>query len=236
MGSKAIVSSEKITAIANAIRAKTGNPSTMLLDDMPTQIASIEGGGGDGELSVNAYFEGVLEEVDCDVAKIVNPYAFYENQGIKRVRFANATSVGAYNFQSCENVVSVDFPNATGEIGSGFCNGCKKLNRVNIPQVTKLGNYAFQSCSEIEKIDLPAVQSFGNYCLRYTNGLKALILRYQGGVVAKGSSILSGSGLQSNGYIYVPKALLEDYKNGTNWSSFADRFRAIEDYPAITGG
>lgn len=35
------------------------------------------------------------------------------------------------------------------------------------------------------------------------------------------------------GYIYVPKALIEDYKVATNWSVFADKFRAIEDYPDI---
>ena len=38
------------------------------------------------------------------------------------------------------------------------------------------------------------------------------------------------------GFIYVPKALLEDYKVATNWSVFADKFRAIEDYPEICGG
>ena len=35
------------------------------------------------------------------------------------------------------------------------------------------------------------------------------------------------------GYIYVPKALVEDYKTATNWSVFAEKFRAIEDYPEI---
>ena len=35
------------------------------------------------------------------------------------------------------------------------------------------------------------------------------------------------------GYIYVPKALVEEYKTATNWSVFADKFRAIEDYPEI---
>jgi hypothetical protein len=38
------------------------------------------------------------------------------------------------------------------------------------------------------------------------------------------------------GYIYVPAALIEDYKAATNWSLYADQFRAIEDYPEITGG
>lgn len=36
---------DKLTAIANAIRAKTGKSATMTLDEMPTEIASISGGG-----------------------------------------------------------------------------------------------------------------------------------------------------------------------------------------------
>ena len=37
------------------------------------------------------------------------------------------------------------------------------------------------------------------------------------------------------GYIYVPKALLEDYKTAPNWSYYADSFRAIEDYGGLEG-
>lgn len=37
---------DKLTAIANAIRAKTGKSTAMTLDEMPTEIASISGGGG----------------------------------------------------------------------------------------------------------------------------------------------------------------------------------------------
>ena len=39
---------DKLTAIANAIRAKTGKNDTMTLEQMPTEIASITGGGGEG--------------------------------------------------------------------------------------------------------------------------------------------------------------------------------------------
>ena len=36
--------------------------------------------------------------------------------------------------------------------------------------------------------------------------------------------------------IYVPRALVNEYKNATNWTVYADYIRAIEDYPDITGG
>jgi hypothetical protein len=45
------------------------------------------------------------------------------------------------------------------------------------------------------------------------------------------SSVASGSG-----YIYVPAALVDSYKAATNWSTYAEQIRAIEDYPEICGG
>jgi hypothetical protein len=46
-----------------------------------------------------------------------------------------------------------------------------------------------------------------------------------GGNAFDQSPIKSGTG-----YIYVPRALVEDYKVATNWSAYASQFRAIEDY------
>lgn len=46
---------DKLTAIADAIRAKTGGTATMTLSEMPTEIASISGGGitPTGTISIN---------------------------------------------------------------------------------------------------------------------------------------------------------------------------------------
>jgi hypothetical protein len=41
-----------------------------------------------------------------------------------------------------------------------------------------------------------------------------------------------------DGYIYVPRALVDTYKVATNWVTYADQFRALEDYTVdgtITG-
>ena len=44
---------DKLTAIANAIRAKTGGTSSLTLDEMPTEIASIQAGGTSAPVSSN---------------------------------------------------------------------------------------------------------------------------------------------------------------------------------------
>lgn len=40
---------------------------------------------------------------------------------------------------------------------------------------------------------------------------------------------------KGGGYIYVPSALVDAYKAATNWSTYANQIRAIEDYPDICG-
>ena len=44
---------DKLTAIANAIRAKTGGTSSLTLDEMPTEIASIQAGGSSTPVTAN---------------------------------------------------------------------------------------------------------------------------------------------------------------------------------------
>jgi hypothetical protein len=39
---------DKLTAIADAIRAKTGKTDSLTLDQMPTEIGNISGGGSSG--------------------------------------------------------------------------------------------------------------------------------------------------------------------------------------------
>ena len=44
--------------------------------------------------------------------------------------------------------------------------------------------------------------------------------------------------LGTTGYIYVPRDLIASYEAATNWSTFAGRYRALEDYTVdgtITG-
>ena len=56
---------DKLTAIANAIRAKTGKTGTLTLDQMPTEIAGITGGGTDVTIIPNV--EIALDFTDGDI-------------------------------------------------------------------------------------------------------------------------------------------------------------------------
>lgn len=86
--------------------------------------------------------------------------------------------------------------------------------------------------------DSDRITTIGAYAFNGCSALTTLILRNPDSVVTlTNTNALSGTPIASGtGYIYVPSVLVDSYKAATNWSTYAERFRAIEDYSDITGG
>lgn len=116
-------------------------------------------------------------------------------------------------------LTKVDCPNATS-IKASALNYNYDMKYVRT-KANKIENGAFQA-----GYSLTAVILCGDtVCqLMHTNAF-ANCLHYHGTVQAT----YNKEGLK-DGYIYVPRALVEDYKVATNWTTLASQFRAIEDY------
>ena len=100
-----------------------------------------------------------------------------------------------------------------------------------VPNVITVDSYACQS-HRFEFIDMTAVTKISDQS--FSTNTKRLILRSNSVVTLGGKSNI----ISTTGHIYVPRALVEDYKVATNWSNFATQFRALEDYTVdgtITG-
>lgn len=107
-------------------------------------------------------------------------------------------------------------------------------------RITTVGTFAFYRCLAGEiTLDFHKVTSIGTSAFA-NSAIKTIILRADSVCTLAngnlGNIITNNSGSTSKGFIYVPKSLLEDYKVATNWTVYAARFRAIEDYPEICGG
>ena len=92
----------------------------------------------------------------------------------------------------------------------------------------------------IQTAALIGAVSIGSYAFRYDEELKSLILRNPNAVctLSNKNAFNNSSILNGTGYIYVPSALIEQYKVATNWSTYASQFRALESYTVdgtITG-
>jgi hypothetical protein len=213
-------------------------------------LSKIGGGGGDTEVNLlDALIDRSIIEITSG-ATSVGSNAFQSCSALTSVNLPVATSVGGYAFNNCLALTSVDLPLATS-VGNGAFQHCQALTSVNLPVATSIDGYAFSNCPALTSVDLPLATSVGVYTFRECNVLTSVILRsstvcsllnknafnncYH--ILGTVNSTYNPNG-DKDGYIYVPSALIEDYKVATNWSNFATQFRALEDYTVdgtITG-
>ena len=162
----------------------------------------------------------------------------------------SCNNIGAYSFRSCKSLTKLVAPNAKS-VGEYAIYQCNSLRSVTLPSVTTVSTNSFRDAQYLEVVDLPKVTAIASNTFYGCRALKTLILRSETLVTLNATSAFTNCyrilGTQNAGFnptgekigfIYVPKALLEDYKVATNWSSdsLVTQFRAIEDYPEITGG
>lgn len=178
-------------------------------------VVTASGGGGDTSVEDSLVERTIIE---------------YRNDRV--------TTVGLYAFTNITSLTSVDFPLVT-TIKSNAFQYCSKLVSVNFPLVTSIGSSAFGYCAKITRMDFPLVTEINTSAFNRCTELRVLILRSSSMATLKATSAFSNTPIASGkGYVYVPSALIDTYKTATNWSTYADKFRALEDYTVdgtITG-
>ena len=169
------------------------------------------------------------------VAK-VGTGAFYGVDTLTEANFPNAASVEDSAFRGCHNLKAVNIQNAIS-IGTEAFMGCENLVSVKADKTQTIYPYAFEMCMSLFTLDLPEVTSLYFGALHGCFQLYELILRNSNVVCSLGDqNALEYTPIQNGiGYIYVPRALLSNYKTASNWSLYSAQFRAIEDYPDICG-
>lgn len=132
---------------------------------------------------------------------------------------------------------TVDMP-LLGKVEAYLFMDCSALETVTFPKATSVSSQAMYGCSALAYADLPICKKIGAQGFYNCTALETLILRLSTAVCTLANvNALTGTKIASGeGYIYIPSALVERYKTATNWSTYANQFRAIEDYPEITGG
>ena len=155
---------------------------------------------------------------------------------LKSVDLPNFTTMGYYAismFEGCKLLENANLPKLLMVMSNTF-KGCAALKTIKLPSVTACyENNNFYGCSALKIIDLPVCASIGGrYFARHSTSLIALILRSpMMCTLADTTCTFYDTPIESGtGYIYVPRALIEDYKAATNWSIFATQLRALEDY------
>jgi hypothetical protein len=234
----------KLTAIADSIRDKTGTTDKLTLDQMPQAIANIETGGSSGGGGVNSC---TLDDFfnDNNIGDVVDSSTIMSvivkgKKSISSISYPNVTVMGGESYPflntgKAGNDFVISMPKLQKTYGSYTFYGTN-ATRIDIPALTFLGTNSVYSCHYIKYLYLPSATTIMNSAIMYCSLLTSLVLPGETMCELSSSSNFTNTPIKSGtGYIYVPQSLIEDYKVATNWSLYADQFRAIEDYPEICG-
>lgn len=179
-----------------------------------------------------ALLSGSITELNSE-ASSVHGYACYRRLDLVSVNFPRATKVNLYGFEGCTKLEEVYLPEALSFGNKVFYN-CKALREVYVPKATSFSIECFSGCTSLERIDLPCVTSLSRDVFNGCTNLRTLILRANQKVSEASSNVLEATAIAAgNGYVYVPKALVDTYKADAGWGVYAEQIRAIEDYPEI---
>lgn len=239
---------DKLTAIADAIRGKTGGTEELTLVQMANEIAGISAGGEgyseqdlvelmaagnfpSGQITINGgtiWFSAFRDR--RNIAKVAAPNAV----NLYREAFGNCTELhtvslpqitnvvsASYAFDGCTKLVNVDMP-LIPLVQMGMLRGCSALQGVVFPSATGTGIYAFQNCSGLHTVDLLGGGSIGNLTFQNDAQLRTLILRAPTVTAIGHANVFTGTPFAANGgggTVYVPAALIDQYRQATNWST-----------------
>lgn len=173
-----------------------------------------------------------LSSISFPNATFADEYAFQNCKTLTSVSLPSLIEIYDYCFASCSNLTSMDLP-LVAHISQYCFRNCTKLAEVNLPNVTELYTNCFEGCTGLEKIMLPKTTYIDSGVFSGCSNLQAIVLSNTDEICWLEKANLPDN---DNLYIYVPKALLEDYKTAINWEQYADHIRAIEDYPDIIDG
>ena len=244
-----------LTDIADAIRTKTGKTDPLTIEQMPTEIEGISGGGADHSVEDAIITRSISGVYENDRITTVGKNAFYACRALTSVNLENCVEIQDSAFQSCPGLTSVNAPTLTilganafynsglltfnGPLVTSIGDGCFQkaaLTSATLPLVTTVPSGCLRGCTKLERVDLGAATSIVRTAFTDSTALETLIIRTEtlctiadASVTLRGTKIAAGTG-----YIYVPDNLVDSYKAATNWVAFANQIKGLSELEAST--
>ena len=160
---------DKLTAIGNAIREKTGTTDLIPLADMPQAILNIESGGGASEGNYKEAFNGLANasfmnsNIDRIDFYIANPFTSHNNflrntRNLKYVKGINMSNSTAIRFMFSGSFIEtieepLDFSKVNDTTSAFACDHLREIRFV--PETIKI-SINFSRCS---KLSAQSIQS-----------------------------------------------------------------------------
>ena len=147
---------DKLTAIADAIRGKTGKTDGLTLDQMAAEIEGIQGGGG--EFYFTPYGVGYTPNMVLDCTTIVSP-AWKDAKNIKSLELTewNPTAANKTNVQNAASMSDIF--------------GYNSLETLLLPKLQYGGHYMARGSTNLKTVQL------GSVGFPVTGGIGSLFFR-----------------------------------------------------------
>lgn len=173
-----------------------------------------------------------LTEVYAPEVLTIGSWAFYGNTALQKVEIPKATRLTNGTFLQCKNLSFLSCDNMLDMSTQTLSNTA--LTEFYAPKITYLGDAVFASNPSLQYIEVGPLTT-RNYVYRNTfkncPSLTTLVIRATGLINLENVNAFEGTPIASGtGYIYIPSALIPNFQTATNWSTFANQFRALEDY------
>lgn len=227
---------EKLTSLANAFRSQTGRTDVLSLDDM-IGIASTPNFLVDCINNKRRPSDGAMIITAEDLYGITKiPERMFEGTNFfNEITFPDTlTSISFAAFRDCVGLKRVSIPPSVTTFGSTpFINSSIEILDLNCD----VAGDVFYGCTNLKSVYVGIESSLvGGAAFMNCSSLTAMVV-YGDRICTLESPTLVGTPIASgSGYIYVPSALIDEYKSTAHWSTYVNQIRAIEDYPDITGG
>ena len=168
---------------------------------------------------------------------------------LETVTAPDLTSMSNSAFAGCAALHSVAFPLLKSVPGSAFANCCALMNasfqsatsiarsafyyapvaKLDLPLVTGLSRDSANLAAEIDfsaKVSIVASAFTGDW------NLLSLVLGNSSMCTLANANALASTPIASGvGHIFVPAALVDTYKAGTNWTTYASQIVSLDEYP-----
>ena len=150
---------------------------------------------------------------------------------LQKVEIGESTSVGNSAFYYCYSLASVTIPNSVTSIGNYAFQYCYSLASIAIPNsVTSIGNNAFSYCYSLVSVTIPnGVTSIGIDLFNNCYGMVFYDFSTHTQVPTL-SATNAFQSIPSDCKIIVPDALYDEWKNATNWSTYASKIIKASEY------
>lgn len=228
-----------LKAVADAIRAKTGTTSSLTFpSDFVSKINGIE----DKDDYLASVINKTCTELVNDKIKVLTSIFQQGNTNLVTVDLPALTETGESVFSGCNNITTLNLP-SLAKMTSGTFGSVNKITQLCLPSlVTMKGwGYNFNQCYGFKRMYFPKLENeIGNSDFNNCNQLETFILGANVVVPMTNANAFNQTPIKlynnKVGYVYVPRARVDDYKKATNWSTYASQIRAIEDYPEVLEG